>query len=156
MSGEVEVIKELKEGMPLFIEISGQRVPFFIEEIEPDFSGKRCSVKFEFIESDSEAKKYLGCDVFSDIIKSDSSEKGSEITKLIGFEIFDQVSGSYFVVDDVIKHPGNTLLVIKNTTGSKSSGSKEFFLPAAADYITKINRDKKTIIAEFPAGLIDD
>ena len=71
LRGEVNILLEPEAGKyiepdhPLFIDIDGQRVPFFVEEVEL-VSADQAIVKFEFIESLEEAKKVAGCSLYFD------------------------------------------------------------------------------------------
>ncbi len=54
---------DIEPGGAMFFEIQGTLVPFFIEEIRP--SGDMAYVKFEFVDSEQEARKYRGCNLYS-------------------------------------------------------------------------------------------
>ncbi len=71
LQGDVHIIlipvvaQKLKPGNPLFIDLDGQRVPFFMESV--DLVGpEQAIVKVEFISSVEEARKLIGCDVYID------------------------------------------------------------------------------------------
>ncbi|MEX2371014.1 MAG: hypothetical protein WD578_08415 [Bacteroidales bacterium] len=150
LKGKAEIIKDLKKGIALFIDLSGQRIPFFIEEISNDNAGDRCIVKFEFIDEDIEAKRFVGCPVYSELTSSGSEKfTGIENNDYAGFTVIDQVSGDEFVVKEHIHNPGNPILLLEKE-------GREVMLPGEANYILSIDITGKQIIAAFPEGLEEE
>ena len=71
LRGEVHIILEPEAGnyiepdYPLFIDLDGQRVPFFVEEVEL-VSADQAIIKFEFVQSLEEARTISGCKLYFD------------------------------------------------------------------------------------------
>jgi len=147
LKGNPEIIRELKQGIPLFIEISGQRVPFFIEELSHDLLGEKCIVRLEFIESDVEARRYTGCEVFNSAVSQ--LDRRSEILDVdyAGFTVIDVTNDKKYTVADFYDNPGNPVLLLK-------SEGKEVMLPVNADFILSVDISGKMIKAAFPDGLV--
>ncbi len=148
LKGKPEILRELKEGIPLFIELSEQRIPFFIEEISPDPTGEKCIVQLSFIESDYEARRYVGCEVY----QSPDSQTGErmeieEVHEFAGFVVVDTVEDGEYSVTDFFDHPENPLLLLE-------CEGREVMLPLKADYILSVDHQKKVIEAAFPEGLV--
>lgn len=144
LKGEPGILKDLKEGMPLFIIIAGQRVPFFIKEISMESSFERGIVKFEFIESEEEARKFTGCALSLDLEAGRPPENTG--SNLVGYSVTDKKSGKEYRVIEFIDYPENPILVLRQQ-------KEELLLPLNADYILKINHVSRTIQTEMPEGL---
>ncbi len=148
LKGNPEIIRELKQGIPLFIEISEQLVPFFIEELSHDLSGEKCIISFEFIESDFEARRYTGCEVFNSAFSH--VDTPSEILggkEYGGFIVIDTNRNEKFTVEDYYDNPENPVLLLKRD-------GNEVMLPLNADYILSVDISKRFIEAAFPDGLV--
>ncbi len=147
LRGDARILKDLTEGIPLFIQVDGLRVPFFIEGLFGDPGGGQVFVKFEFIDSEKEAGRYVDCSVFtSDELQVLDTTGNSTVESYIGYTVNDLRSGTDFTVSDYIAVDENPLLVLHYPGG-------EVLLPAHADFIHQIDRNKKLIVAEFPEGL---
>ncbi len=134
--------------MPLFIDIAGQRIPFFIEEISHDSSGEKCIILFEFINSEDEARHYTGCEVF------DQPERHSEVQdsafrpeEYIGFLVTDISTNNQYRVKDFFNHPTNPILLLERQ-------DIEVMLPVQADYLLSVDLHRRIIMADFPEGLV--
>jgi|SRR6056297_1423456 len=139
---------QITEGNPLFIEVEGQRIPFFIEEIRDAGRAGRLAVKLEFINSVEEARRYAGCRVW--IEKDPSALDPPDVTyaDLIGFAVADPEKDFRGEVKDFIDQEGNPLLVI-------GSGKREYLVPALADYLYEIDASRRTIYLRLPDGWKD-
>jgi len=148
LKGKPGILQELTQGMPLFIAIDGQRVPFFIEEVHNEIPAEKVIIKFEFIDSKDTAGRYVSCDVFSDPGVSTRTAGEAQRTDYRGFLCTDRSSGAELTVTGYIDSAENPILVLEYK-------GNEVLLPANADYILNIDRDAGTIEAEFPEGLLD-
>ena len=99
LQGKLNVIlepgaeKSIQEGIPLFISIDGQRVPFFIEEAE-QVSQTHYIIKLEFIESVDEARKVSNCEAFQDPRHQHGLPDDKDIfDQLIGYAAIDLKTG---------------------------------------------------------------
>ncbi len=152
LRGEVNIILEPQAGKniepdnPLFIEIDGQRVPFFVEEVEL-ISSDQAIIKFEFIDSMEVARQVSGCMLYFD--PSHQPESGSDqddFLNLIGFTASDRKSGVLGTISDYLPHPMNPMFVIQ-------SEGKELMVPAVMDFIEHIDSPKQSILFILPEGL---
>lgn len=148
LKGKPEILRELKEGVPLFIEISEQRIPFFIEGISLDPSEEKCIVQLSFIESDSEARRYVGCEVYRPPdSKTDERMVIDDIHQFAGFVVVNKAEGGQYSVTDFFDHPENPVLLLEGE-------GREVMLPLNADYILSVDKKKRVIEAAFPEGLV--
>ena len=152
LRGEVNTILEPQAGNniepdnPLFIDIDGQRVPFFVEEVEL-VSNEQAIIKFEFIDTLEVAREVSGCNLYFDIShQPDISEAGDELANLIGYTASDRESGLLGKISDYLPHPMNPVFVIQ-------SEGKELMVPAVRDFIDNINPKEQSIQFILPEGL---
>lgn len=147
LKGNPQYLENLEPGNPLFVEIDGQGIPFFIEDVSLLSNGEKAVIKLEFITSDTVARRYIGCDVFTDEIKTASTDS-LKTHEYLGLTVKDTVRGNNYLVTDYHDHPGNPVLLIK---GDK----EELILPLNADYIGKLDKKKGILYVEFPEGFTE-
>ena len=152
LRGEVNTILESQAGNniepnnPLFIDIDGQRVPFFVEEVEL-VSSEQAIIKFEFVDTMEAARVVSGCDIYFDMRhQPDPSDSGDEMANLIGYTASDKASGLLGKISDYLPHPMNPVFVIQFE-------AKELIVPAVRDFIDHINPKEKSIQFILPEGL---
>jgi 16S rRNA processing protein RimM len=133
---------------PLFIDIDGQWVPFFIEELEL-ISKDQAIIKFEYIDSLEDARKVSGCKLYFDPRQPpESSEVHDDLSNLVGYIASDREAGRLGTISDYIPYSMNPVFVIQ-------SESKELMVPAVMDFIEYIDSEKQTIQFILPEGLPD-
>ena len=152
LRGEVNIILESQAGKniepdnPLFIEIDGQRVPFFVEEVEL-ISNEQAILKFEFIDSLEGAREVSGCMLYFDTgHQLESTSARDDFASLIGFKASDRESGVLGTISDYLPHPMNPMFVIQ-------SEGKDLMVPAVMDFIEEIDSEKQYILFILPEGL---
>jgi 16S rRNA processing protein RimM len=152
LRGEVNIILEPQAGNniepdnPLFIDIDGQRVPFFVEEVEL-VSSEQAIIKFEFVDSMEAARKVSGCYLYFDpSYQSEKVEDGDDLANLIGYTASDRESGLLGHISDYLPHPMNPVFVIQFQ-------GKELMVPAVMDFIDHIDPKKQSILFILPQGL---
>jgi len=154
LRGEVNIILEpqagnhIKADNPLFIDIDGQRVPFFVEEVEL-VSRDQAIIKFEFLDSLDAAREVCGYHLFFDPShQGNSIETGDELANLVGYIAYDRESGMLGKIADYLPHPMNPVFVIQ-------SKKKELIVPAVQDFIKHINPEEQSIHFNLPKGLTE-
>lgn len=153
LRGELSILLEPETGNyiqpdhPLFIDIDGQRVPFFVEEVEL-LSGQQAIIKFEFIDTLEEARELAGCSLFFDPAQQPAElRSGEELDKVIGYLAFDSETGELGTITDYIPHSMNPVLLIDYK-------GKELMVPAVGDFIDQIDPGKRQVHLILPEGLI--
>lgn len=152
LRGEVYSILEPEAGQyletdyPLFIELDGQRVPFFVEELEI-LAEDQAIIKFEFIDSPEAARVVSGCPMYFDKGgPSGSSQTEEYLADLIGFSASDRASGFQGTITDYLAHPMNPMFLIQIE-------EKELMVPAVRDFIEHIDVTARTVQFNLPEGL---
>ncbi len=142
-----ELIENIKESV--LLQIEGLLVPFFIKEIVPA-SKERFRVSFDWIESETQAKKLVNTQVFIPSSHVNLSEDNFHDTPefLVGFRLVDKNKGFIGLVTFFIDNPSNPLLEVEGENGA-------VLIPFHPHFITAINQAKKEIHVDLPEGLID-
>ena len=130
---------------PLFIEIDGQRVPFFIEDLHVA-SHDHLVVKLEFINSIDEARAYSGCKVYLDL-KPDKKIDIDNLNILVGYTATDEGIGFRGIVTAFIDHSMNRILLIDYK-------GVEVMVPVADEVLLSVDHKRKQISLKLPEGLI--
>jgi 16S rRNA processing protein RimM len=148
LKGNPEVVRKLEIGIALFIEISGQRIPFFIEDFSTDTTGEKVFLKLEFIDSDFDARRYLSCEVYADFSIDVEKKSVFSLKDHIGFKVIDLNSKLEYLVTDFYDSPENPILVLER-------GKDQFLLPQKADYILRVDYEKNVMEVDFPDGFFE-
>ncbi len=154
LQGQVIMILEpgrdifLQSGSPLFIEIDGQRVPFFLKEVQISVPSQAI-IKFEWVDSVEEAKELCGCHTYLDPAET----KGAKFPKderyeMVGYAVVDEGVGALGVIKEFIPHEMNPVWLI-------DQNGKEILVPATEQFIQGIDRVKMTIRFRLPEGLTE-
>ena len=143
---EPEAEKYIETNYQLFIDIDGQRVPFFIEEV--DFvSSDQGIVKFEFLNSVEEAREVNGCEVYFDVAQKATSHNSEDnFNAVVGYDAFDQKLGFLGKVIGYISYDMNPVILINYM-------DKELIVPAVPELIQHIDSKEKAIHFQLPEGL---
>jgi 16S rRNA processing protein RimM len=143
-----EYANSIKTDYPLFIEIDGQRVPFFVQEVEW-ISDKQAILKLEFIDSVEQARNVSGCDIYPDL-KDISGSKGSvhEFEEVVGYMAYDKALGQLGIIEDYLKLPRQSFWVIKHE-------KEDMMIPAVGEFVKRIEHSKNTIHFNLPEGIFN-
>lgn len=132
----------------LFVESKGQLIPFFVLELSQN--NDLLTLKFEDLNTDIEAKKWLKSQVYIlkkliPKVKSDAFQP----QKYINYKVFTAEKVAVGVIDMVYEIPNNPLFAITHLLG------KEILLPAIQNFVVEIDVKSKKIYFDFPEGLLD-
>jgi 16S rRNA processing protein RimM len=145
LSGNIS--EEISEAEPVFLEIEGKLVPFFITVYEYNLPGT-LRLGFEGYEAPGKMQEYNGCRVF--VAASAHKEKTTFTpSDLAGFRVFSRENEFIGTVNKVIENPGQFLLQIF------SARKKEILVPFHEDLILEILTGEKKIKIEIAEGLTD-
>ena len=152
LQGSVHVIlnpaanKRIQAGNPLFIELDGQRVPYFVEELNV-VSDDQAIIKFEWIDDVEKAKTIAGNDLYLDPKSDPVRPPGNEgLQAITGYEAYDRSTGYLGKVTDFLEHELNPVILVDHH-------GRELMVPAAVEIILEVDQGKRTILFDLPEGL---
>lgn len=159
VKGELSVTLDLDSSVIenekfVICNIDGIYVPFFINSFRPK-SNYTCLIKFENINTDSDAKFFVDKEIYqlkSNICKySDNNdlENGGYADDFIDYKIFDSDYGYIGKIIDIEVSTENNLFIVEG------SDNHIIYIPITDDFITDINDDQLKIIMNLPEGLIN-
>ncbi len=128
---------------PLFIDIQGTKVPFFMEAYRD--AGDHALVKLEFVNSPAEVKMIRNCSVFVCIPESEMPDEREDFK---AWEFEDLTSGKTGIFVAFADHEMNPLFIL-------NIGSEEYYVPANTDFIINTDPKKKRLTFRFPEGIFD-
>lgn len=132
----------------VFVEINKHLVPFFIVSSSLH-KGDFLRTRFEDVDSEDEADKLLGCEVYLPLSFLPELEGNKfYFHEIIGFDAEDQRLGVVGKIVGVNDSSAQPLFEIKN-------GDIEILVPMIDDFIIKVDRENKKIVLNTPEGLID-
>lgn len=154
LQGSVNMILDPESGKgiepenPLFINLDGQRVPFFIEDFDP-VSKDQAIVKFEFINTVEEARKICGCDAYLEPKSSRSPrETATDYHDLVGHIAHDLKLGSLGTIIEFVPGKMNPVFLVDYR-------GKELIIPAVNEIIDHIDSKAQSVYFELPEGLTE-
>lgn len=133
---------------PIFIDIDGGLVPFFIEEdgiIGRNHTSYR--IKMEDVDSEHAASRFIKCQVY--LSKDLFSEEEMEAVEGIeGYTVVVEGRGEIGTIENLADYSGNIVITVL-------VDGNEVMIPLAEEYITGVDYDTQTITLDLPEGLID-
>lgn len=142
---EPELYQEMES---VFVQQGNYLVPFFIEQSslhKNDF----LRIKFEDVNSESEAEEILNCPIYLPLTMLPKLEGNKfYFHEVIGFDIHDKrlgVIGQIVSVNDTTAQP---LFEVKN-------GDRELLIPMIDKFLVAIDRPAKTVRMDLPEGLVE-
>jgi 16S rRNA processing protein RimM len=142
---EINLSENIPRGEPVFLQIEGRPVPFFIEYTDTVRPGQLI-LKFEDYNSDEKVREFVGCDVLISH-EAASEENREDLSNLLGFTIISDIGDLVGVISEIIPNPGQVLLEVTSPEGRK------LLIPLHEDLIRLINNDVKTLTMIIPEGL---
>jgi 16S rRNA processing protein RimM len=137
------------ENMELvFVLFDGLPVPFFIDEFTERNIGSLL-IKFEDINSETEAKVLVDKSLYLPLeyLSKNTIPILKSTEALLGYAVVDIHNGEIGLLNLVIKHSENPLMLVTN-------GKNEIYIPLQEEFILEINEKEKTILVDCPEGLI--
>ena len=140
---------ELYENIDvLFVDLRNSLVPFFIESSQFHKS-ELLRVKFEEVDTEEDADRILKCDVYLPLEFLPKLEDDKfYFHEVIGYTIEDVNFGKVGVIKSINDSSSQPLFEIDRN-------GVEILIPLNDEFIKKVDKVKKLILVETPAGLID-
>lgn len=133
----------------VIVVVEGLPVPFFFEEYRFR-SDELVLVKFEGVDTEEEARRLTGCDVYFPRNLSEDEPEAPSWAEISGYQVLDAESGravgSVKTVDDSTL---NTLLEVVTPEG------KDVLIPIDDSLLKHLDRQARTLTLTIPVGLLD-
>jgi len=131
----------------VFIEIDGQRIPFFIAGIKK-ISSESAIVKFDLVDKMDDAKALIHSNVYTNLPDFAAREAEElDLSVLVGFTLVGVREGEIGKIDEILIYPKNSVLKILRN-------EKEILIPFDEELIESIDMKRKRIDMNLPEGLI--
>ena len=138
----------IKTGIPLFIDIDGQRVPFFIEEADL-VARDQAILKLEFIESVEDAEKVSGREIYLDPAAwPKHNQIKDEPGMLIGYQVRDRNLGELGEITGYQPGKMNPMWFVRME-------GKEIMVPATSAFIIKTDHRGRKVLLDLPEGMTE-
>lgn len=143
-----DFIKVIKKEGSVFIETDEELVPFFITEIEQE-DQDYFRISFDDIDNVDIARNFTSCILWLpfNALPQDFLKK-NPLRDIRDYLVTDVEFGYVGKASEVINYPQHSVLQILN-------GDKEILVPVIDKFILGIDRKKKEILINAPAGLIE-
>lgn len=139
-------IPALEKDEPVFIQLQGGPVPFFVEECS-FASHDKLTMKIEGVDSLEDAERMIGKEIFLERDRFEAPEADAS-EELLGFEVFDEEKGMIGLVSGVLENPQHPILEIEQN-------GTTILVPWVEAIVKEVNLDARTVHIEAPDGLID-
>jgi 16S rRNA processing protein RimM len=138
---------EYEDMESVFVEIKGQLVPYFIENLR--FQRDTVIVKFEEIDTIDKAQVLTGCKLFMTLDNLPELEEGQfYYHDIIGYTVRDAKAGLLGEIIDFYELPQHDILAMLYQ-------SREILIPVSDEIITSVNHKKKELETLLPEGLLE-
>lgn len=144
---DVDFPEDYEEMESIFLEVKGELVPYFIEDLQ--IRGSKSIIKFEEIDSFDDAKKLVDCDVY--LPEDNLPELNDDqffYHEIIGFDVVDASHGKLGKIIGVFENNSQDLI------GMEYQGV-EVLIPISDEIVKTIDREKKELHTAMPEGLLD-
>jgi len=139
----------VEEAERFFIELEGLLVPFFIADEGLRFrSGKSAIVKFDWVDTESYAKRLVGKEAYL-YLEEIVDEPEEHASFLVGFRLFDKKLGEIGPVEEVDDYAGNIVLTIRFK-------GDELLIPYNDEIMIDLDEAQKILTLQLPEGLIEE
>lgn len=144
---KISIYPEAEELEPefLMLKIEGKPVPFKVAQISG--MSDDWTVKFEDINDDQTARRYLNCTVLVPKDEIDAPDIPHDISGIIGFQIADRNLGNLGVITDFIPRQEQPLIEMQYL-------NQVHLIPVHPDIILQIDDQKKVVHTNLPDGLL--
>ncbi len=132
----------------VYLDLHGERIPFFIAGIELKHN-RKAVVQFQDFDTIEDAESLQGLEIYLPVA-SLPILKGNQFYyhEIKGYQVVDLNHGPIGVIHDILELPHQSLFQIQ-------FGEKEILIPIVDEIIHKVDRRKKLLMIEAPAGLIE-
>lgn len=145
---DVDDPEEYLEMESVYLDLHGEWIPFFIENLELKHN-RKALIQFQDFATIEDAESLAGLEMYLPITELPAL-KGNQFYyhEIIGFAVTDVKHGDIGVVEDILDLPHQALFQIR-------FGEKEILIPVVDEVIQKVDKKKKHLYIQAPDGLIE-
>ncbi|MFD2520653.1 ribosome maturation factor RimM [Emticicia soli] len=145
---DVDYPEDYEELDSVLLEVKGQLVPHFVEEIQ--IRPNKSIIKFEDIDTIEEAQKLVNCDIYlpDDNLPELEDDDQFYYHEIIDFDVIDEEKGKLGKVLAVYTSERQDLIAMQYE-------GKEILIPIDDDIVKTVNREKKELYTHLPNGLLE-
>ncbi len=144
---DVDYPEEYEELDSVLIEIKGELIPYFVEEIQ--IRANKSIIKFEDIDTIEAAQKIVNCDLFlpNDNLPALADDQ-FYYHEIIDFMIVDEQKGKLGKVTAVYTSEAQDLIAMEYE-------NSEILIPVSDEIVKSVDREKKELYTNLPEGLLE-
>ena len=139
-------IPALEKDEPVFIQLQGGPVPFFVEEFQV-LSHSKVMIKLESIDTIEKAEQLVGNELLLERDRFDTPEQDAD-SELIGFSVLDENFGEVGKVVGIMDTPQHPILEVEKE-------GKTTLIPWVEEIVQEVNKETEQINIKAPEGLIE-
>ncbi len=141
--------EQLKQMESVFLDMNGELVPFFLEQIQ-SLNGQKMILSFEDV-SPEQAAQLVGKEVLLSraFMPEPADEEEVFEQELIGWTAIDELQGPLGTIEEILENTAQQLLLIDG--GERGS----ILVPLVEAFFSKVDRPNKTLYLSLPEGLVD-
>lgn len=145
---DVDDARDYKDLESVYVEVSHERIPFFIESVEVA-DKKKLILRFQDVLTSDHADVFAGRDMFLPLTSLPQLEGNRfYFHEVKGFQVVDEVSGDLGIIETILELPQQALFQIRYK-------GKEILIPVVDEVILKVDRPARAIHIRAPAGLVE-
>jgi 16S rRNA processing protein RimM len=141
--------ESVAESDRFFIEIDGLLVPFFIAEDGFRYkSAKTAIVEFDWVKSESDARRYVGCQVYLFQWEIVDEPEEESVSQFLHYRLLDDNAAEVGLITAVDDYSGNIVFTVV-------SNGQELLVPFNDELLISADEERKIISLRLPEGLLD-
>jgi 16S rRNA processing protein RimM len=146
---ENEFEESVAEADRFFLEVDGLLVPFFISEEGFRYkSAKTAIVEFDWVKSENDARRYVGCQVYLFEWEIVDVADETSVSNFLHYRLLDENAKEIGIITAVDDYSGNVVFTV-------ATNGQELLVPFHAELIISADEDSKVITLRLPEGLLD-
>lgn len=157
VKGEIKVeieeafIDDLEYLETLFLNVKGESIPYFIEEVRgADWN----IIKFEDVDNREQAQVISNTSI--SVRKTDLQRSATELEQLElsdfshceNYRMIDVTDGEVGVIEEVVEYPHQEMAVL-------NVKNREVLIPLTKGIVKQLDDELKTIVVDLPEGLLE-
>jgi 16S rRNA processing protein RimM len=145
---DVDFLEDYEAMESVFLDIKGELVPYFIEEIQ--LRENKQIIKFEGIDKIEQAKPLVSFELYLPLetLPEIEDEANFYFHEIIGFQIIDENKGILGKIESIYQYPQQDII-------SMNFQGKEVMIPINDAIVKKVNRETKEVFTNLPEGLLE-